>query len=1187
MRLKSLELKGFKSFANETVIHFDQDVIGVVGPNGSGKSNIVDAIRWVLGEQKGKELRLENMGDVLFNGTKKRKAGGVASVSITFENTKNILPTEYQSVKITRMLYRSGESEYRLNGVTCRLKDIRSLLMDTGIGSNSYAIIALGMVDDILHNKENARRRMFEQAAGVAKYKRRKHETLLKLKSTTADLDRVEDLLFEIEGNLKTLEQQARRTKRFVDIKDKYKEQSIQLSIRKTDHLNHRYRDLTKQIETEKDVLGQHQADLAKKEAQLQNIKKGSLDEEKAVGDQQRELNVLVGTIRSMESEKGLKEQEMVFLQQSAKKLGEQVASNTVRLAELKEAITRKTRDLQVASKDTGTLKMDLEEKRTAKEEIEAAYTSVKSRRDAFGSTQQEVEDGYIELEKSFASQGTDIARISQQLGRYSSELDEMEVELNVKTDELKTLKAQLDLLRKDLAAQQQNETERKNQLEEQEQKRDQVRARMQKALRSFDAKQHERDLLKDMIQKLEGFPESVKYLSKSKKWAVKAPLLSDVIYCTPEHRVKVEYLLRGYLNDYVVDTVEEAAEAIQLLAAAQKGKANFFVLNRIGDTRKKTPKVSDATPLIDFIQYDKKYQLLVEHLLGDAFITEGSPTDPQYQTSKFRDCTLVDSQGQVFVQSSSVSGGSVGLFEGKKLGRAKNLEVLNKEIEGLEKEVRSLESELETIELQLQLLRSGEGDVETEELRQAVNRCEQSVGERTVIVDRLKSGQVQTTRRIEEETAALEAIKKQMAETRSSLHVMKLRMESDASQWKDADAEYGAMMSAFSKANADFNQAHLAFVQKSNEVENLEREIRFQNHQIEELQTQIANDKQQITSDFETIGEIQKLVERLESELIDHYAAKKGKESELTTAEQQYFEARNEIHELEERIRSISREFQNSQYLVNQLKDEHNDIRFKLASVSERLQIEFNVKLEDILTEEVDRSLDLEELEIKVEKLRGRIENYGEINPMAVEAHDEMQQRFDIINSQKIDILDAKDSLMETIKEIEQTATEKFVDAFSKVREYFIDVFRSLFTEDDSCDLILADPTKPLDTDILIIAKPKGKRPKSLSQLSGGEKTLTATALLFALYLLKPAPFCVFDEVDAPLDDANILKFNKIVKKFAEQSQFIIVTHNKQTMATVDVIYGVYMEEQGVSSLSPVDFRHLDHEAILETVEG
>ncbi|MDX1478758.1 MAG: chromosome segregation protein SMC [Saprospiraceae bacterium] len=1185
MRLKSLELKGFKSFANETTIHFDESVIGIVGPNGSGKSNIVDAIRWVLGEQKGKELRLESMGDVLFNGTKKRKPGGVCQVAITFENTRNILPTEYQTVTITRILYRSGESEYRLNGVTCRLKDIRSLLMDTGIGSNSYAIIALGMVDDILHNKDNARRRMFEQAAGIAKYKRRKHETLLKLKNTSADLDRVEDLLYEIEGNLRALEKQARRTKRFVDLKELYKEQSIELAVRKSEDLSNRFKDLSKQIETEKDVLRQHEADLAKKEAQLQAIKKGSIDEEQAVSTKQRELNILVGKIRNLESDKSLKEQEMLFLHQSVKKLSEQVNHNTQRLEGLREAITAGTRELQQASQETEQRKVELEEKSQAKVAIEEKYQAMKEVRDTFSGQQQELEEEYIRLEKALASHNTDVVRYTELQSSYADELAMVEAELAARESEHAVLTDQLKTLRSELADRERRASDKASLLADLRAQQEDARSALQKKLRTFDAKVNERDLLKDLIQKLEGYPESIKYLNKSGKWKAQAPLLSDVIYCEPEHRVKVEYLLRGYLNDYVVDTVDDAAEAINLLSSAQKGKANFFILDRIPPSPSSMRDVPDATPLLKYIQCEPKYESLVAHLLGKVYVTNDHPTDARY--AAYRDCVLVDAQGLFFLHQNSASGGSVGLFEGKKLGRAKNLERLNEEIAVLEKEIKSLNEDLEALDLQMQLARDESDDSGVGEVREGVIRCEQSLAECSVHVAKLRERKEQLSSRMRESEKALDEVQQQRKSTSGQLAVMKSQMESDASQWKDADQEYGQLLNTFSQANAEYNAAHLAYVQRANQVESLEREIKFKGQQESELKEQVANDQAQIEQDLQTIGQIQTEVEQMGSELIDHYAAKKEQEAELGTAEQQYFEARNEIHELEERIRSIAREQQNSQYLVNQLKEEHNNIRFKLASVSERLQIEFNTRLEDVLEREIHASLALEELEEKVHKLRSRIENFGEINPMAVEAYDEMKERYDVINDQKLDILEAKESLMETIREIEYTATSKFEEAFEKVRAYFIDVFRSLFTEDDSCDLILADPSNPLESDIMIIAKPKGKRPKSLSQLSGGEKTLTATALLFALYLLKPAPFCVFDEVDAPLDDANIEKFNRIIKKFSEQSQFVIVTHNKSTMAAVDIIYGVYMEEQGVSSLSAVDFRYLEHQALLETAEN
>jgi chromosome segregation protein len=572
----------------------------------------------------------------------------------------------------------------------------------------------------------------------------------------------------------------------------------------------------------------------------------------------------------------------------------------------------------------------------------------------------------------------------------------------------------------------------------------------------------------------------------------------------------------------------------------------------------------------------------LVKHLLGAAFLTDDSPTDARYQKKEYANCTLIDKPGSVFLHPERISGGSVGLFEGKKLGRAKNLEILDKETGQLEKEIDELRQDLESTDLELQLLRSDEAELAVEEVRKAVYTSRQALGESTTILERLVASKDQIIQRQTSSAATVEKLMQEMQATESMVSDLKEKMHSGSALWKDADAAYGTLMNAFSEASAAYNESHLEFVQHMSMVENLESEIRFRSHQVEELQTQIASDKMQSKTDLQSIGEIQGQIEQISSELIDHYAAKKTQEADLSGAEQQYFEMRNEIQVLEDKMRSITREKQNSQFLISQLNEEHQNIRFKLTSVSERLQIEFNTRLEDINIDE-HTGLELEELELKVDKLRNRIENYGEINPMAMQAYEEMKERFTTINDQKIDILEAKESLLETIREIEDTATAKYTEAFREVREYFIAVFRSLFTEDDSCDLLLDDPANPLESDIQIVAKPKGKRPKSLSQLSGGEKTLTATALLFALYLLKPAPFCVFDEVDAPLDDANILKFNKIVKNFSAQSQFVIVTHNKQTMAAVDIIYGVYMEEQGISRLSPVDFRFLENTHVEE----
>ena len=416
MRLKSLAIKGFKSFANETGINFNEDVIGIVGPNGSGKSNIVDAIRWVLGEQKGKELRLEKMSNVIFNGSKKRKPGGMAQVSLTFENTKNLLPTEYNTVTISRILYRTGESEYRLNNVVCRLKDITSLFLDTGIGSNSYAIIALGMVDDLLTDKDNSRRKMFEQAAGISKYKRRKRETLNKLKNTTEDLDRIEDLLFEIEGNLKSLEKQAKRAKRYYELKEKYKEMSVDLATVKLSSYKDRYAALTGKLEKGEDELRRLEVHHSQLEAKLEQEKKGNLDKEKRLSEAQRLVNELVGNIRTQENDKRMLGQKLNFIEQNKVKLGEQIKAANARMTQLEDDIAYYREQLN----EDKRLEVDLEEQLVAAEDklktIRSSHGQLKAELEAFLDRQQQLDRQVFELEKSKAINLNQIENLSKEI---------------------------------------------------------------------------------------------------------------------------------------------------------------------------------------------------------------------------------------------------------------------------------------------------------------------------------------------------------------------------------------------------------------------------------------------------------------------------------------------------------------------------------------------------------------------------------------------------------------------------------------------------------------------------------------------------------------------------------------------------------------------------------------------------
>ncbi|HRF41722.1 MAG TPA: AAA family ATPase [Saprospiraceae bacterium] len=350
-----------------------------------------------------------------------------------------------------------------------------------------------------------------------------------------------------------------------------------------------------------------------------------------------------------------------------------------------------------------------------------------------------------------------------------------------------------------------------------------------------------------------------------------------------------------------------------------------------------------------------------------------------------------------------------------------------------------------------------------------------------------------------------------------------------------------------------------------------------------------LETNRKKLTDGEAEVLAVQDQIDRLRVEVTQGIQVRKERESTLSEAEQAYFKTRGEINQIEDQLRKVGKNRQDAQILINNLKDKFTEAKFDISSVAQRLRIEFEVDINEIINTQKPSDTPQEELELRVERTKSRLDNYGEINPMAVEAYDEMKERHDTISVQRDDVLKAKESLLQTMQEIEATATSQFLEAFDRARLHFIEVFRSLFTEDDTCDLILLDPNNPLDSKIEIVARPKGKRPQTISQLSGGEKTLTATALLFALYLLKPAPFCIFDEVDAPLDDSNINKFNRIIKKFSKESQFIIVTHNKLTMAAVDTIYGVYMAEQGVSGVSQVDFREfeLSGEIITATSKG
>ena len=1176
MRLKSLEIKGFKSFADKTTLNFDEGITGVIGPNGCGKSNIVDSIRWVIGEQKISQLRSENLESLVFNGSKTRSASGLAEVSLTFENTRNLLPTEFNTVTITRKYYKNGESEYRLNDVSCRLKDIHNLFMDTGVSTDSYAIIELGMVDDIIKDKESSRRRMLEQAAGISIYKTRKREAKLKLDATEQDLARIEDLLFEINNQLKATESQAKKAEKYYEIKKEYREVSIELAKAALEGFNITYKESSEQQKNETDKRTELEAAIATGEAAIEKEKAEFIEKEKALQHQQHAFNELNNAVREKENEKNLSAQRLQYLNEREAGLQDFLLKAEGQLKGIEESIAFTQHQVSDEDNNLSEQKQQLELLKHNVEEKRRIFDEKRSATDLLRQNQMTLQRNYFEAEKTVAVAETSMHNLQRTIAQIEEDQrHRKDILTNLETDKQRTEK-ELEEKKSTLEQLRQHNTFTKEQILETQSLLEKLRSELAEENRILDSKQNEHDLLKSLIDTLEGYPESVKFLHNNEAWNHKAPLLSDIIYVKEEYRTAVEIVLEPYLNYYVVNDIKEGLAAIRLLDDNKKGKANFFLLDKLDACEGGTHDISfeGGIPAMSVVEIDEKYKHLASYLLGNVFIADNDEA-----LQKSNGFVVLEKHGKYVKGNYSLTGGSIGLFEGKKIGRTKNLEKLSEEIAVQKDKVNHLKSIITQ--------RSNEVIAFNEQLKEnTIQQTQQNINE---LVNLSFSIQNKAENTIHQQTMAsnrLEELTQQWGQTNVSINEIRSLLESLTVQVADLDAKIKIAADEFMNAENEFNQVNnlynennLALAKQQSKVNSLHQELVFKNNQLNDLNLQRENSMIQMKDAAADIATTNENLRQFEEAVVALLKNKDEEEKKLNEADQAYYNLRNVLSEKESELRHKQKTKEQTDHLLNEIKDKLNELKLHLAGMKERLSVEFKVDLDEILDEERTSQISLEDLQEKSDRMKKRLENMGEINPTAIEAFVEMKKRYEFIVEQRNDLVSAKDSLMQTIQEVEITANKLFLETFNKVRENFQNVFQALFTEDDTADMVLENPENLAETGIDIVAKPKGKRPTGINQLSGGEKTLTATALLFAIYLIKPAPFCILDEVDAPLDDANIGKFTQMIRKFSKESQFIIVTHNKMTMATVDVIYGVTMQEAGVSKLVPVDFRGLEHQ--------
>jgi len=1179
MQLTSLEIKGFKSFGDKITINFNEGVTAIVGPNGCGKSNVVDSIRWVLGEQSTRMLRSEKMDNIIFNGSKSRKPANLAEVSLTFDNTKNILPVEFSQVTITRKLYRSGDSEYRLNDVQCRLKDITDLFLDTGIGSDSYAIIELRMVDEIITNKEGSRRNLFEEASGISKYKLRKKQTFNKLKDTEADLERVEDLLFEIEKNLKTLENQAKKTERYYRIRDQYKSLSILLASFRIAHFSESLAKIEEKEQVQQVEKSGISAQIDTLEASLQQHKLDSLNKEKNLSIQQKATNEYVSKIRTYESEKKIKNEQLKFQQDKEARVSEELERDRNQLNHVLYNIKRLSEEKFQEDETLQTIQSQLADLKETVDELRSQQGSARNELNELTSNNNKLQNQVYKAEKDLEILQIQQQALEQESQRNMEDATNKEVELSHFNEVVAELQERTETLNSEHQTLLDFDKKLQEQLIEIDAELNTVKESITADSRKLDAKQNEYNLTKSMVDNLEGFPESIRFLKKNADWAKNVTLFSDILFCKEEYRVAIENYLEPLMNHYVVNNYDEAISAIRLLSNSAKGRAQFFVLDSYTSPQPSSKPEglgAGAIAALDVIDVDIYYQSLCNYLLKDVYLIDDHNEQVLNNAQLPEGIVIIGKSGKFNKSKHTMAGGSVGLFEGKRIGRAKNLENLAKEIKQFDTRVNYFKDQLQGLQNKQAALKASN---KTEELKQKqleVNRLNTEL-----ITVKTRQEQYQTfitnslnrkddiARKISgiiEETAAL---KPELAELKTQKQIQNDLLISKQGIFNELNEFVSVQSNAF-------NQENIRFHQQQNKVSGLFKDLDYRETQKEQLEGRIKVNSIELEKVKAAIQENLQQADNSDDDLLQMYAQKEALEKATQQAEQEYYEWRGKITEAEAEVTNLRKKKDNAVFIENELRDERNNLKLELNALKERLSVEFNVDIQELIDTDVPVDESEEELREKTEKLKKQMDDFGAINPMAVEAYNEMNERYQFIQAQKKDLAEAKASLLATIQEIDDTAKEKFMSAFIMVRENFIKVFRSLFNEEDSCDLILTDPDRPLESDIDIIARPKGKRPLSINQLSGGEKTLTATAILFSLYLLKPAPFCIFDEVDAPLDDTNIDKFNNIIREFSKESQFIVVSHNKRTIASTDIIYGVTMVEQGISRVVPVDLREL-----------
>jgi chromosome segregation protein len=1183
MLLNKLELLGFKSFPQKLKIEFGPGITCVVGPNGCGKTNIADAIRWALGEQSAKALRGGSMGDVIFNGTENRKPLGMAEVTLSFSNSRSLVPVDYDEIAVTRRVFRDGVSEYSLNKTPCRLKDIKDMFLDTGIGSHAYSLIEQEMVDHVLSDNSGHRRFLLEEAAGIMKYKTRKKEALLKLDATESDLLRVNDILVEIERETNSLRRQIAKARRFKRLETEVRELDVNLAVLEYNRFDEEVKKLSEEQQTCLARKGQVSGAITSLEASLEKLRLEVLEEEGKVTATANELaeveerqtkvrdRVLVLKERraALDSKcEGISE-DIRHIEQKIETIKQRSQEATEELSDLRSSVEARTEE--IARKD--------EELSLRERELQAAKSDMR----AIG-------------EQVMAKKTEEMQRLSK-LEELSAMKDEIEVQLAATSDETAELEARLVELRSSREEQAEELARRRSRIAELESTVAESAAKRERLEKQIAELRKRDSALTGEVRSLEGrlsALENVAARHREAKETIRqvlsgvsgkvAALLEDLISIPSDISGAFDAILGEYGPIVVVDDRETALSCFSALERKSAGRFSVLSLEGAGEapSRELTASLTSSPGVVgaaaSLLKCPKELESALSSLLDGTIVVENVESLRDRALQEKGPAKLVTRDGRLTWGKGALTGGATSYARGPKVekelekARAK-LDESRALLSDCSESMLSMEKEREEVAARCRNLTA-----ESVELKAAMSSHERrlsvSEAEARLLENRL-SPVKERSEHLKERLRLLDEQKKSLeggvSGLRDSLGPESTRFDEQSSAISELETQRESLVSELSELRMADVREHA----RKNELLSVERRL-VEERQV--LVSEIERKEKALAETRATLAEGEEEMDKLEE-----LASEVGEECKLSVgrleaARASYNLLRKEASELEQRIREERKRLDQLSEEAHQLELSLTKQKIEREGVSRRIQAEYGIDL-TVMPSPTDE-FEQAEAEQELAVLREKLKSLGPVNLLALEEFEKKKERLDFIKNQRDDLTQAKTSLLEVIERINERASTLFLETYNSVQQKFRDTFRALFEGGDAELRLLGED--PLEGEIEIVARPRGKKLQSLNLLSGGEKALTAIALLFAIYLVKPSPFCILDEVDAPLDDANIYRFLSMLKTFNERTQFIIITHNKRTMEAADCLYGITMQEPGISKVVSVRLTGADEPAEL-----